>query len=248
MCHRVVTMVALVVAQALTAASARAADQADLRPYVDAVADANDRFWREAVGDAGQDYRRPTVVVVDQASTGCGGLVDLVPNEFAGLYCVAWETIYLDLAWLAAEDEVGGRAVVAVVLAHEWGHHVQHLLGVDHRRAALNGTLSARTEQQADCLAGAWVGAAEGRALVTADEVDGLAVEMARLGGVHGDAWFVPDLLENRHGTGAQRARAFLWGYADGVDACVPGWATAAGGPGACWRLGLDDGRGCRPR
>jgi predicted metalloprotease len=156
------------------------------------------------------------VVVVDETTVGCWNSVELVPNGFSGLYCPFDETIYLDLPWLAGEVEVHGRAVVAVVLAHEWAHHVQHLLGVNPW-ATLNGNLSARVEQQADCLAGAWTAEAEAEALFTVAEVDGLVVVMVTLADPHGTT--VDEA--GRHGSGAQRARAFLEGYAGGTDACT---------------------------
>ncbi|MGZ4331889.1 MAG: neutral zinc metallopeptidase [Solirubrobacteraceae bacterium] len=80
-------------------------------------------------------------------------------------FCGADRTIYLDLGFfdaLARQAGLGGFAW-AYVVGHEFGHHVQHVLGIDRRVAAANqanpggrNALSVRVELQADCLAGAW--------------------------------------------------------------------------------------------
>lgn len=121
-------------------------------------------YWSEELPSMGVDYRSTQVVLfTDQTNTGCGGATAAI----GPFYCPPDETIYLDTAFY---DELvnrfgssGGSLAQMYVVAHEWGHHIQNITGI------MNGldlqttgpdSDTVRLEVQADCFAGAWVGAA----------------------------------------------------------------------------------------
>ena len=127
------------------------------------VADVNSiqAFWAEALPEqSGTPYRRATTTIfTGQTSTGCGGAT----SEVGPFYCSADEGVYLDPTFfeemlqgqLGAQ---GGPFSEAYVLAHEYGHHLQNVLGTMGRVRTQQGPTSdaVRLELQADCYAGVW--------------------------------------------------------------------------------------------
>ena len=120
--------------------------------------------WTEEFRKRGMNYRPPKLVVFTGAvQSGCGqGTASMGP-----FYCSADETIYLDLSFFDEMEQnmkAGGDFAFAYVIAHEVGHHVQHLLGTldeAHSRMARMSEKDAnresvRIELQADYLAGVW--------------------------------------------------------------------------------------------
>jgi predicted metalloprotease len=128
------------------------------------------RFARQIVGSAedvwspllraqGVNFSPATFTAYDNATpTGCG-----TGQSSAGpFYCPGDNHIYLDLAFF---NELGqrfgapGDFARAYVIAHEYGHHIQNLLGTMDRhggRSTGAGSDSVRVELQADCYAGVW--------------------------------------------------------------------------------------------
>jgi len=126
-----------------------------------AVLGSTEDVWSEIFREQGGTYTPTTFVPYDQTtSTGCGaGQAAMGP-----FYCPADQRVYLDLSfWNQLETEFGakGEAARAYVIAHEIGHHVQHLTGQTGRadRMGAKGAESGsvRLELQADCYAGVWV-------------------------------------------------------------------------------------------
>ena len=175
--------------------------------------------WSRYFADNGLgSYRAPTLVLyTGSTSTSCGqGQAAMGP-----FYCSADEKLYIDLSFFSSmRQQLGadGDFAYAYVIAHEVGHHVQHLLGTlgqAHQQMArmskadANRT-SVRIELQADCYAGVW-GHYESALFGSLEEGD--LEEAIRCASVIGD-----DYLQKKaqgyaveesftHGTAAQRMR-----------------------------------------
>ncbi|MDT4920487.1 MAG: uncharacterized protein QOI15_1389, partial [Pseudonocardiales bacterium] len=117
-------------------------------------------FWGTELSDVyGKSYAPvQTVWFAGQVSTGCGA-ADSGAGPF---YCPADKRVYIDLSFyndIKTEFHAsGGLFVDAYVLAHEYGHHVQDLLGIESKVHTRQGPTSdsVRLELQADCFAGVW--------------------------------------------------------------------------------------------
>ena len=191
-----------------------------------AVVNSVQESWTERL----DGYREAqTVFFSGQVQTGCGGATSAV----GPFYCPADATVYIDLDFY---DQLrsdfgasGGPFAEAYVIAHEYGHHVENLLGVLER--AQDGTTgptssAVRVELMADCLAGMWAEAAERTEVIEdlteTDIRDGLdaaaAVGDDRIqervqGRVDPESW--------THGSADQRQRWFMVGYREAsLDAC----------------------------
>ena len=175
--------------------------------------------WSRYFSDNGLgSYRAPTLVLyTGSTSTSCGqGQAAMGP-----FYCSADEKLYIDLSFFSSmKQQLGadGDFAYAYVIAHEVGHHVQHLLGTlnqaHSQMARMSKTdanrMSVRIELQADCYAGVW-GHYESTLFGSLEEGD--LEEAIRCASVIGD-----DYLQKKsqgyaveesftHGTAAQRMR-----------------------------------------
>ena len=117
-----------------------------------------DAYWSEAFQAAGNQYATPgTTLFSEQVTTECGAASSAV----GPFYCPLDQTIYIDLGFFDDLESrfgaEGGPFAEEYVLAHEYGHHVQNLLGLleQGRDAGAEGG-AVRTELQADCFAGVW--------------------------------------------------------------------------------------------
>ncbi len=164
------------------------------------------------------------VLFWDATQSGCG----YAEAQVGPFYCPADQRVYIDLGFyreLAQRFGAPGEFAQAYVIAHEVGHHLQTLLGVERkvraaqqRDPAQRNALSVRMELQADCFAGAWGKAADARDLLDPGEIDqGLAaaaavgddrIQKAATGRVSPESF--------THGTAEQRARWFRKGYESG--------------------------------
>jgi uncharacterized protein len=168
-----------------------------------------------------------TVFFTDQVQTGCG----FASAQVGPFYCPVNKLVYIDLGFfddLQAQFGVQDEAFVeAYVIAHEYGHHVQNLLGtLERARGDQQGPESAavRTELQADCYAGVWAANAVETGLVEeltqADINAGLdaaaaigddRIQERTQGQVNPETW--------THGSSEQRRRWFSRGYEQGRPA-----------------------------
>jgi uncharacterized protein len=233
--------------------SGDSATQQDLAADCRTGADANDRTECAVVADIEsiQDYwsgrlgeryePSDTVFFSDSTDTGCGSATSGV----GPFYCPADRLVYIDLSFyqelqtrFGAE---GGLFVDAYVLAHEYGHHVQDLLGTEAEvRQGETGPTSGsvRLELQADCYAGTWANHAttvpddSGAPLIseiTQDDLDRALDTAGRIG----DDFIQRELGGGRvdegtftHGTSAQRRHWFTTGYESGDPARCDTFAT----------------------
>lgn len=165
-----------------------------------------DGFWAGVFAETGVPYSSPGVEAIESnRATECGVFS---PWIVAG-YCPLDGTIYYS-APLAAEIAASGDGfALTTIIAHEWGHHAQFLLGqFDVPSFAL--------EQQADCLSGAYAQDAAARGAIDTGEV----VEAVRVAALSGDASWLPQDAPGAHGSGPQRANAFMDGYVGGIGGC----------------------------
>ena len=202
-------------------------ERADCRivGYVNSVQE----YWDGAFADAGSQYTpAQTVLFTEFVQTACGGAT----SQVGPFYCPPDGSIYLDLGFFeqlqARFGASGGRFAEAYVVAHEYGHHVQALLGLLDRAAGAAGEDggAVRTELMADCLAGAWAGNAEATRVIAdvtrsdiADALDAAAavgddrIQARVQGQVNPESW--------THGSSEQRQRWFNAGFEAGdMAAC----------------------------
>ncbi|MCS5735919.1 KPN_02809 family neutral zinc metallopeptidase [Herbiconiux daphne] len=195
-----------------------------------------DVYWADAATQLGVAYRSPAdfVLFEQSTSTGCGQ----ASSATGPFYCPPDETLYVDTSFF---DELrtrfgasGGTLSQMYVVAHEWGHHIQQLTGIlsntDH---SLTGPASdsVRTELQADCYAGAWVGAAStiedengvtylepvtqqqiADALNAASVIGDDRIQQQSTGEVNSETW--------THGSSESRQRWFETGLSNGPQGC----------------------------
>jgi predicted metalloprotease len=198
--------------------------------FVDAVTDDVQTTWAGIFRRAGRTYEPTQVVLFDGAtSTGCGNATSSV----GPFYCPADRQIYLDVQFFRElERRFGapGDFAEAYVIAHEVGHHVQSLLGIEgevrqrtQEDPSAANDLSIRLELQADCFAGVWGRAARGAGVLEAGDLEeGIAaaaavgddrIQEAATGRIDRESW--------THGSSEQRVRWFRAGFQVGnPDAC----------------------------
>ena len=179
--------------------------------------------WSQTFG--GQ-YRAPTMVLYSgQTQTACG-----VGQAAAGpFYCPGDQKVYLDLSFFNELQQMGagGDFAQAYVIAHEVGHHIQYLTGVEQKVSnmrsrlseAQNNALSVRMELQADCYAGVWAARANAnnQILEQGDIEEGLNAAH-QIGDDYlqkqAQGYAVPDSFT--HGSSAQRMQWFKQGLQSG--------------------------------
>ena len=194
--------------------------------FVGAVTKDTQDLWTEKLGSR---YQRTSIVLFrDAIESGCG----FAQSATGPFYCPADQKVYLDLGFfdeLSRRFGAPGDFAQAYVIAHEFGHHVQNILGLNDRatsdRRAGANSASVALELQADCFAGVWGHeiAQTGRAAVGKVQLDpGDADEALRAASAIGDdrlqkmatGRVMPDRFT--HGTSAQRVEWFRRGMESG--------------------------------
>lgn len=194
------------------------------------------QYWEQAlpeVTNPSQEYRKATTVIYSgQTQSACG----TASNQVGPFYCPADEQIFIDPAFFDQLDQFGSdntNLAQMYIVAHEYGHHVQNILGyLGESQKDPKGPESGavKVELMADCLAGVWVANADGTTdsqgtpliqKVTEEQINDALEAAAAVGddniqersgrGVNPDAF--------THGTSEQRQKWFMEGYNGGSAA-----------------------------
>jgi uncharacterized protein len=199
-----------------------ASSSLDQAKFISCVETSVQAFWKRRLASYAP---AKLVLFTDSTSSGCG-MASAATGPF---YCPEDGEVYLDLGFF---DELhsrfgarGGDFAEAYVVAHEYGHHVQDVLGLERKyRAAVQrtpsraGALSVRLELQADCYAGVWGHSAYDSGKVAASEV----ADALDAAGAVGDDRIQREMTGRvrpetfTHGTSAERQQWFHTGMSSG--------------------------------
>lgn len=189
--------------------------------------DIQDTFDTEFRAD-GKSYTRAKLIVFEQAvDTACGRSSAAI----GPFYCPGDSHAYIDLSFykdLRQRFGAPGDFAQAYVLAHEIGHHLQNILGLETKGARLHrgetrNQKSVRIELQADCFAGVWGHAAAGKKLLEVGDLEEALNAASAIGDdrlqKEGGVDVNPETFT--HGTSAQRMKWFRRGFDVGkLEAC----------------------------
>lgn len=200
-------------------------DDAD-REFVEVVLKDTEDVWHPQFRALGKTYREPQLVLFSgQVQSACG----FASAAVGPFYCSLDETIYLDTSFFDELERWFGAAgdfAPAYVIAHEVGHHVQHLLGISEpvqkakqRGAANANDLSVRLELQADFFAGVWAHHTEKmKGVIEPGDIEEAITAAEAIGDdklqMEAQGYVVPDSFT--HGTSEQRMRWFMKGWETG--------------------------------
>lgn len=199
------------------------ASEQELAAFVRVVLADTEDVWNKQLSD----YREPTLVMfTDYVESACGQ-ASAATGPF---YCPADEKVYIDLSFyndLKNKFGAPGDFAQAYVIAHEVGHHIQHLMGISDKVHGLRqeqseaeaNAMSVRLELQADFLAGMWAHyAQEMNGILDPGDIEEALTAASAIG---------DDRLQNQargyvspdsftHGTSEQRMKWFKKGYETG--------------------------------
>ena len=211
--------------------SARDQQEQPLVQFISFVLDDTQKNWDQLLPEqAGRAYRHARLVLFrNYTQSGCGS----AESATGPFYCPEDEKVYIDLGFydeLSQRFGAPGQFAQAYVLAHEIGHHVQKIVGIESRVRQLQASnpriqndISVRMELQADCLAGIWAHSTQQRNLLEQGDVESALGAAAAVGDDRlqkmSKGYVSPESFT--HGTSAQRMRWFQKGFDSGsIAAC----------------------------
>jgi predicted metalloprotease len=196
--------------------------------FISYVLDDTQKTWAQVLPQQGVAYRHAKLVLFrDATQSGCGS----ARAATGPFYCPADEKVYIDLGFydeLQRRFGAPGQFAQAYVLAHEIGHHVQKLTGVEQKVTSLmrsepgeRNELSVKLELQADCLAGVWAHSTEQRKLLEQGDVESALGAAAALGDDRLQKMSTGRVSPESftHGSSAQRMEWFKRGMSQGTVA-----------------------------
>ena len=215
-----------------TATEQRDLSQSELqvREFVSMVTAENEQTWNKIFNENGMQFRPAKVVIFESVTqSGCG----TAQSAMGPFYCPADQTIYMDMSFFKELQQRFGAQVtefsIAYVLGHEYGHHIQTILGTTQKVDQLRNSgryseaemnkVSVATELQADFYAGVWARQTDNResilepgdiesAISAAEAVGDDNIQKRSQGYVNQEGF--------THGTSAQRKEWFMKGYNTG--------------------------------
>lgn len=225
-------------AKCKTGAQANTDDDCRVVGFINSVQD----YWSNQFQRQGKKYTTSlTVFFSGQTQTGCG----TASTDLGPFYCPADKHVYIDLSfWQELRRTFGTNGGVfaeGYVLAHEYGHHVQDLLGTSSKvRGGDSGPTSGsvRLELQADCYAGVWAKDAtttpgpDGKILIsdiTSQDINDALDTAAKIGDDYIQTQLAGgqrDPSQYTHGTSAQREKWLRAGYSTGNPASCDTFGT----------------------
>ena len=208
--------------------TARDQSEQPLVQFVSFVLDDTQKTWTEILPQqSNRQYHHAKLVLFrDYTQSGCGG----AESATGPFYCPADQKVYIDLGFydeLKRRFGAPGQFAQAYVLAHEIGHHVQNILGIE--RQAQQGSRqgadssSVRLELQADCYAGVWAHSTQQRGLLEQGDIESALGAAAAVGDDRlqkmSTGHVSPDSFT--HGTSQERQKWFTAGFNSGnISSC----------------------------
>ena len=201
------------------------------KPLVDFmsfVLDDTQKTWTEILPEqTNKQYHHAKLVLFrNYTQSGCGG----AESATGPFYCPGDQKVYIDLGFyddLRRRFGAPGQFAQAYVLAHEIGHHVQNILGIERQaeqgsRQGANSS-SVKLELQADCFAGIWAHSTQQRGLLEQGDIDSALGAAAAVGDDRlqkmSTGHVSPDSFT--HGTSAERQKWFTAGFQSGqISSC----------------------------
>lgn len=205
-----------------------AADSAREEPqvlFVSMVLDDAQETWAQILAQDNAQYQPARLVLFrNSTQSGCG----VGQSAMGPFYCPLDQKVYIDLAFydeLQRRFGASGDFAQAYVLAHEIGHHVQHLMGTDaevrqaqQQNPAAANRLSVMLELQADCYAGVWAHSTQSRGKLEEGDVEEALTAASAVGDdrIQQQSGQRVNVDGFTHGSAAQRSEWFRRGFSNG--------------------------------
>jgi uncharacterized protein len=208
--------------------TARDNSEKPLVDFISFVLDDTQKTWTEILPvQTNKQYHHAKLVLFrNYTQSGCGG----AESATGPFYCPGDQKVYIDLGFydeLKQRFGAPGQFAQAYVLAHEIGHHVQNILGIERQaeqgsRQGANSS-SVKLELQADCFAGIWAHSTQQRGLLEQGDIQSALGAAAAVGDDRlqkmSTGHVSPDSFT--HGTSAERQKWFTAGFKSGeIDSC----------------------------
>ncbi len=212
------------------APAAASPEEEERKDFVTFVLNDTQDTWARVLPAHGEQYVRAKLVLFRGAVESACGFAESASGPF---YCPGDQKVYIDLAFyddLRQRFGAAGDFAQAYVIAHEIGHHLQNILGIEEQvrraqqaRPGRANDLSVRMELQADCFAGVWGHSTDQRRLLEQGDVEEGLNAAAAIGDDRIQKMTTGRVMPDKftHGSSAQRVQWFRRGLESGdLKAC----------------------------